>query len=512
MGRRRRFTIGDMKRLARKRGGECLSETYRYSGLLWNCKKGHPTWWATPGAIASGSWCKLCVRARIAASQRNSISEYQTIARERGGKLLSTEYKNNVQKLSWECGLGHKWESRALHVKRGGWCPICSTGIGERICRQYFEHLFGDKFPKTRPEWLTGPSGKRMELDGYCERLKIAFEHHGSQHFTKKTIFITTNQMLKSRKEADKLKRMLCRKNGVKLIEIPEVPKLTSIKNLKNTIYLQCKINRIAIPRGFHSKKVSLRDAFHPKDLIELKALAKRKGGKLLSTQYMGVMTPHEWQCREGHTWLARPNGVKRNSWCPECAGSKKLSIEVIKAAAKARGGKCLTKIYKNCTQAIQIRCSKNHTWSTNGARIRHGAWCPHCAGNVRKKISDIKTLAKRYGGICLSKRYVNSGKKLKWRCKRGHRFALEPGAVKQGHWCKTCAIERRTDRTRLGMIAMKKIARDRGGKCLSRKYLCNKDKLRWECRFGHRWDASPGNVKNQKTWCPVCAGKKTSK
>jgi hypothetical protein len=53
-------------------------------------------------------------------------------------------------------------------------------------------------------------------------------------------------------------------------------------------------------------------------------------------------------------------------------------------------------------------------------------------AGNVRKTITDMKTLAKKYGGICLSKRYVNGGKKLKWRCKQGHKFSLEPGAVQQ--------------------------------------------------------------------------------
>jgi hypothetical protein len=510
MRRWRRFTLADMRRIARERDGKCLSKTYKaiYSPLLWSCNKSHPNWWATAASIVKGSWCQPCVRERVAAAQRNSISEYQKIANQRGGRLLSIEYKNNIQKLSWECGLGHKWESRALHVKRGGWCPICSTGIGERICRQYFEYLFECKFPKTRPQWLIGRSGKRMELDGYSERLKIAFEHHGSQHFNKKTIFITTSHMLESRKEADRLKRSLCRKNGVRLIEIPEVPKLTPIKNLRNVIYIQCKKNGISLPRDFRNKQVSLLDAFHPKDLIELKKLAKQKGGKLLSEQYMGVMTPHEWQCAKGHTWFARPNGVKRNSWCPECAGSRKLSIKKIQALAKMRGGKCLTRIYKNGRHPVQVRCGKNHEWKTTGERLRRGAWCPYCAGTVRKTIADMKTLAKRYGGICLSKKYVNGGKKLKWSCKQGHRFSLEPGAVQQGHWCKTCAIERRTDRTRLGIIAMKQIACDRGGKCLSRKYLCNKTKLRWECRFGHRWDASPGNVKNQKTWCPICAGK----
>jgi hypothetical protein len=30
-----------------------------------------------------------------------------------------------------------------------------------------------------------------------------------------------------------------------------------------------------------------------------------------------------------------------------------------------------------------------------------------------------------------------------------------------------------------------------------------------WECEKGHRWEARPSDIKNKKTWCPVCAGKR---
>jgi hypothetical protein len=108
MRRWRRFTLADMRRIARERDGKCLSKTYKaiYSPLLWSCNKSHPNWWATAASIVKGSWCQPCVRERVAAAQRNSISEYQKIANQRGGRLLSIEYKNNIQKLSWECGLG----------------------------------------------------------------------------------------------------------------------------------------------------------------------------------------------------------------------------------------------------------------------------------------------------------------------------------------------------------------------------------------------------------------------
>ena len=31
-------------------------------------------------------------------------------------------------------------------------------------------------------------------------------------------------------------------------------------------------------------------------------------------------------------------------------------------------------------------------------------------------------------------------------------------------------------------------------------------EKLLWECRAGHRWEASAGSVLNNKSWCPECA------
>ena len=54
----------------------------------------------------------------------------------------------------------------------------------------------------------------------------------------------------------------------------------------------------------------------------------------------------------------------------------------------------------------------------------------------------------------------------------------------------------------------MKKAAQKRGGKCLSKEYTSGSQKLEWECDKGHRWKAIARNVKNNRTWCPKCAGK----
>jgi hypothetical protein len=62
-----------------------------------------------------------------------------------------------------------------------------------------------------------------MELNGYCPRLKMAFEYNGKQHyeycpnhFHKDGLIVFVHQRIR-----DIAKRNLCKANGVKLIVIP---------------------------------------------------------------------------------------------------------------------------------------------------------------------------------------------------------------------------------------------------------------------------------------------------
>ena len=52
----------------------------------------------------------------------------------------------------------------------------------------------------------------------------------------------------------------------------------------------------------------------------------------------------------------------------------------------------------------------------------------------------------------------------------------------------------------------MQQLATAKGGICLSEDYINSKTKLVWECRKGHRWEATPFSVKVRESWCPACA------
>ena len=52
-------------------------------------------------------------------------------------------------------------------------------------------------------------------------------------------------------------------------------------------------------------------------------------------------------------------------------------------------------------------------------------------------------------------------------------------------------------------------VAEEHGGRCLSGAYENMFALMLWECKCGNTWKASLNNVKNNKSWCPICAYKK---
>jgi hypothetical protein len=54
-------------------------------------------------------------------------------------------------------------------------------------------------------------------------------------------------------------------------------------------------------------------------------------------------------------------------------------------------------------------------------------------------------------------------------------------------------------------LAQMRYLAKQRGGKCISRRYISSRIPLRWKCRRGHEWEVAPGLVKGGR-WCPHCA------
>lgn len=447
---RQQRTIADLKARATEMGGQCLSDTLSSptTKVRWRCNLGHE-WEATPQSVVGAkNWCPRCGKdqndKRLDEMRPTKLDALKKIAVERGGECLSDKYLKQNSHLNWRCGNGHEWKAKPANILQGTWCPVCSARLGERICREFFEQLFQTEFPKAKPEWLRSETETLLELDGYSEALSIAFEHHGTYHYEVIPPFSPTPAALKKRQATDELKKTICKARGVVLIEIPEVPTLTSIEHLKSLIINECSKQNRSIPRA--EVEVNLTNAYKPTlPYAELIQIAIENQGELISPSFLGWSTPLIWRCANNHEWSSSPSSV----------------------------------LYQK-------------------------SWCPYCAGVVKKTLTDMQELAATRNGRCLSTEYLGARVPLRWQCDKSHEWDAAPTSItSRGSWCPYCAGQKGFSAT---IEFMRETAIERGGRCLSVEYKNSKTKLRWQCAIGHEWDAIPLNVIHKKSWCPHCA------
>ena len=233
-------------------------------------------------------------------------------------------------------------------------------------------------------------------------------------------------------------------------------------------------------------------------------ALARKRGGRCISTLYVSSTVPLLWECANGHRWNAVPASIRKGTRCPDCAGVRRLTLEQMRVTAKSRGGWCLSKRYRNNAEKLKWRCSKGHEWSATPLHVRKGHWCPFCARVASVTLAILQQIAARRGGRCLSITYVNSSCPLLWNCAAGHEWLARASSIQAGNWCPVCAHNQS-----LGLEEMREIARERGGMCLSTSYKNASTPLLWTCKFGHRWKAAAANVKSgsrrKGSWCREC-------
>lgn len=436
----KRHVIEEMRKHAIKKNGACLSAEYvGINGKLrWRCACAYE-WEATPKSVLGGTWCPKC-----AGNLRGDLAKMSKLAARRGGQCLATAYLGDAVKLTWCCASGHSFKASPSNVNKGKWCPTCSTPLGERLTRWAFEQLFGHQFPRMWPSWLKSGKGAPMELDGYCEPLRLAFEHQGEPHYKELRHFHRLPGDFEAQLQRDKMKRRLCAENGVALIVVPQVPSRTRIPALARFITDAVKAAKPSIVVALPPEEVKFDEVYRTDgvmiELARLQQVAASRNGQLVSTHYAGRHVPLEWECAAQHRWGARPANILQGKWCPHCARCSKLTVGHLHAAAAEHGGTCLSPMYQNSQMKVRWRCAQGHEFEAALATVRGGHWCAQCKGVKRYDIEFIRSIAAGKGGVYLSSAYEGMNALASWRCEEGHEFVMSPSAVKnRGRWCPVC-------------------------------------------------------------------------
>jgi hypothetical protein len=524
-------SFSELQRIAQKRGGRCISKEYlgSHTHLKWQCKKGH-TWLAKPTNIKSGKWCPKCRNEGLSDRFRtkNAIQKYSELAKKRGGRLLTKKVpRNQGEHLKWKCQQGHVFSAKINNVISGKWCRTCSSGRGERIVRSVFEQVFSAPFPSSWPDWLNF-KGTRRQLDGYNERLKLAFEHQGYQHY--RPGFKASHRGYLNIKAGDKYKKAACKKRGILLVTVPEVPSITPVEKIRDVVAVQIQKRRRRLPTGFWSKEIKHDYAWNSNIYDRIKKAAEAKGGRLISKVYLGIAQRHEFECAKGHRWSTSAGNVDRNiSWCPYCWAKRRAKVakevgerRVAKSSlknwrdfAKKHQGKLLLRRWQNGSLPAPWMCKCGTIFKRPPNKmIRDKFWrCPKCSPNRysegvmvsrerrfgKQEFAKWKKHARRNGGQLLLKRWQSGRSKAPWKCARDHIFYHRPTyLLKEGLWCPEC-------RQNAALYKWMAYAKTKGGRCLLKKRQDGDIVAPWRCLKGHLFKRQPNYLLKYGKWCPTC-------
>lgn len=171
------------------------------------------------------------------------------------------------------------------------------------------------------------------------------------------------------------------------------------------------------------------------------------------------------WKCKKGHEWEATIYIRNFGNGCPYCSNKKvlkgyndlrTLNPDLAKEWNYEKNeGLKPEHFTPNSGKIVWWKCKMGHEWksSIHNRNYKHG--CPYCAGKKAiKGVNDLSTL-----NSTLSKEWnyeknnslrpenftVNSGKKVWWKCSKGHEWQATIHNRNNGTGCPYCDLQRNT-------------------------------------------------------------------
>ena len=145
-------------------------------------------------------------------------------------KCFKHKFKNN--KFLGNIFGTNIYKSNSKHIEDNTNKEKGKESKGETECKIVAEEIFKKPFIKIRPDFLYNNITKQnLELDLYNEELNLAFEYNGKQHYEYVPYFHKSKDSFYNQQYRDQIKKNLCEKNKIILIEVPYTVKIENIKS-----------------------------------------------------------------------------------------------------------------------------------------------------------------------------------------------------------------------------------------------------------------------------------------
>lgn len=154
-----------------------------------------------------------------------------------------------------------------------------------------------------------------------------------------------------------------------------------------------------------------------------------------------------------------------------------KLDIEYVKKHLKEKGYTLLSEKYIDAHTKLEMKCQNDHLLLMDWDHFSRGQRCKKCHHDTR--LDEIRSSLESKGYALLTKEYKNRYQKLEYICPKGHIGKVSWTRWRLGSKCELCS--RKWTIEKVGEYMERE-----GYQCLEKKYVNNKDKIKFRCPKGH--------------------------
>lgn len=246
----KKFYYNRLKDYCESKGGKLISTEWLTAKTTYEVDCGnpnHPNFFSTADSLVNKpQWCPYC-----SGRKGNFQEEIESIVKNKNGEVLS-DYTTSYEYVKVKCFKhNYTWDMMPMNIKKGRWCPICSSPYSEKVVYDYlitngftvrvqfgFDDLIGNNNEKLRFDLAI--------LDDYGELvgiIEVDDDEHRHNH--------TQLRRVKAR-ERDERKNTYCLTNNIKLFRLQYYNKRDEFKSYDwyyNYIHneLQSFLNNIKI-------------------------------------------------------------------------------------------------------------------------------------------------------------------------------------------------------------------------------------------------------------------------